>query len=178
MIPDQKDRLDLRATQVRKVTQVLRVTPEPKEIQVLRVTPAKRETLDQKATRETSQIYQQWIPQISMISAYRRKKAMTIQRYSTPDIRILVDPSVVQDIWLTISESDRDELITKTMEDMTVEDNGFTLTLTSEDTAKLPKGIYDTCLIQARVLFVDGSEVNSDIIQKDVGEVLKEGFMV
>ena len=48
---------------------------------------------------------------------------MTIQRYSTPDIRILVDPSVVQDIWLTISESDRDELITKTMEDMTVEDN-------------------------------------------------------
>lgn len=103
---------------------------------------------------------------------------MTIQRYSTPDIRILVDPSVVQDIWLTISESDRDELITKTMEDMTVEDNGFTLTLTSEDTAKLPKGIYDTCLIQARVLFVDGSEVNSDIIQKDVGEVLKEGFMV
>lgn len=62
---------------------------------------------------------------------------MTIQRYSTPDIRILVDPSVVQDIWLTISESDRDELITKTMEDMTVEDNGFTLTLTSEDTAKL-----------------------------------------
>lgn len=81
---------------------------------------------------------------------------MTIQRYSTPDIRILVDP----------------------MEDMTVEDNGFTLTLTSEDTAKLPKGIYDTCLIQARVLFVDGSEVNSDIIQKDVGEVLKEGFMV
>ena len=103
---------------------------------------------------------------------------MTIQRYSTPDIRILVDPSVVQDIWLTISESDRDELITKSMEDMTVEDNGFTLTLTSEDTAKLPKGIYDTCLIQARVLFVDGSEVNSDIIQKDVGEVLKEGFMV
>lgn len=57
MIPDQKDRLDLRATQVRKVTQVLRVTPELKEIQVLRVTPAKREPQDQKATRETSPAY-------------------------------------------------------------------------------------------------------------------------
>ena len=70
---------------------------------------------------------------------------MAIQRYSTPTIRIRVDPSVVQDIWLTISESDRDELITKTMDDMTAEYDGFTLTLTSEDTAKLPKGRYDTC---------------------------------
>ena len=103
---------------------------------------------------------------------------MAIQRYSTPTIRIRVDPSVVKDIWLTISESDRDELITKSMSDMTAEYDGFTLTLTSEDTAKLPKGRYDTCLIQARVLFIDGSEVNSDIIQKDVGEVLKEGLMV
>lgn len=57
MIQGQKDRLDLRAIQVRKVTQVLRVTPELKEIQVLRGTPAKRETLDQKETRATSPAY-------------------------------------------------------------------------------------------------------------------------
>ena len=102
---------------------------------------------------------------------------MAIQRYSTPSIRITVDPTVVADIWVTLSEGDRDELFTYTREDMEQDDKGFTLKLKQEDTAQLQRGSNAIVLIQARVLFTDGTEMGSDIYQTNVGEVLKEGII-
>ena len=102
---------------------------------------------------------------------------MAIQRYSTPSIHITVDPTVVADIWVTLSEGDRDELFTYTREDMEQDDKGFTLRLKQEDTAQLQRGSNAIVLIQARVLFTDGTEMGSDIYQPSVGEVLKEGII-
>ena len=102
---------------------------------------------------------------------------MTIQRYSTPSIHITVDPSAVADIWVTLSEGDRDELFTYTRNDMVQDANGFTLKLKQEDTAQLQCGPNAIVLIQARVLFTDATEMGSDIYQTSVGEVLKEGII-
>lgn len=102
---------------------------------------------------------------------------MAIQRYSTPSIHITVDPTVVADIWVTLSEGDRDELITYTRNDLIQDANGFTLKLKQEDTAQLQRGSNAIVLIQARVLFTDGTEMGSDIYQTNVGEVLKEGII-
>ena len=102
---------------------------------------------------------------------------MAIQRYSTPSIHIAVDPTVVADIWVTLSEGDRDELFTYTREDMDQDDKGFTLKLKQEDTAQLQRGSNAIVLIQARVLFTDGSEMGSEVYQTSVGEVLKEGII-
>lgn len=102
---------------------------------------------------------------------------MAIQRYSTPSIHINVDPTVVADIWVTLSEGDRDELFTYTREDMEQDDKGFTLKLKQEDTAQLQRGYNAIVLIQARVLFTDGTEMGSEVYQTSVGEVLKEGII-
>ena len=102
---------------------------------------------------------------------------MTIQRYSTPSIPITVDPIAVADLWVTLSEGDRDELFTYTRNDMVQDANGFTLKLKQEDTAQLQCGPNAIVLIQARVLFTDGTEMGSDIYQTSVGEVLKEGII-
>lgn len=102
---------------------------------------------------------------------------MTIQRYSTPSIHITVDPTVVEDIWVTLSEGDRDELFTYTRNDLVQDDKGFTLKLKQEDTAQLQRGSNAIVLIQARVLFTDGTEMGSEIYQTSVGEVLKEGII-
>ena len=102
---------------------------------------------------------------------------MAIQRYSTPSIHITVDPTVVANIWVTLSEGDRDELFTYTRDDLTQDDKGFTLKLKQEDTAQLQRGSNAIVLIQARVLFTDGTEMGSDIYQTNVCEVLKEGII-
>lgn len=102
---------------------------------------------------------------------------MAIQRYSTPSIHITVDPTMVADIWVTLSEGDRDELFTYTREDLEQDDKGFILKLRQEDTAQLQRGSNAIVLIQARVLFTDGTEMGSDIYQTNVGEVLKEGII-
>lgn len=102
---------------------------------------------------------------------------MAIQRYSTPSIHITVDPIAVADLWATLSEGDRDELFTYTRNDMVQDANGFTLKLKQEDTAQLQCGPNAIVLIQARVLFTDGTEMGSDIYQTSVGEVLKEGII-
>ena len=102
---------------------------------------------------------------------------MTIQRYSTPSIYITVDPTVVAEIWVTLSEGDRDELFTYTRNDMVQDADGFTLKLKQEDTAKLQRGCNAIVLIQARVLFTDGTEMGSEVYQTSVGEVLKEGII-
>ena len=102
---------------------------------------------------------------------------MAIQRYSTPSIHITVDPTVVADIWVTLSEGDRDEPVTYTSEDMEQDDKRFTLKLKQEDTAQLQRGSNAIVLIQARVLFTDGTEMGSEVYQTSVGEVLKEGII-
>ena len=102
---------------------------------------------------------------------------MAIQRYSAPSIHITVDPTVVADIWVTLSEGGRDELFTYTRNDMVQDANGFTLKLKQEDTAQLQCGPNAIVLIQARVLFTDGTEMGTDIYQTSVGEVLKEGII-
>lgn len=102
---------------------------------------------------------------------------MTIQRYSTPSIHITVDPTAVADIWVTLSEGDRDELFTYTRNDMVQDADGFTLKLKQEDTAQLQRGGNAIVLIQARVLFTDGTEMGSEVYQTSVGEVLKEGII-
>ena len=102
---------------------------------------------------------------------------MAIQRYSASSIHITVDPTVVADIWVTLSEGDRDELFTYTRNDMVQDANGFTLKLKQEDTAQLQCGPNAIVLIQARVLFTDGTEMGTDIYQTSVGEVLKEGII-
>ena len=102
---------------------------------------------------------------------------MAIQRYSTPSIHVTVDPTVVAEIWVTLSEGDRDELFTYTREEMDQDDKGFTLKLKQEDTAQLQRGSNAIVLIQARVLFTDGSEMGSEVYQTSVGEVLKEGII-
>ena len=102
---------------------------------------------------------------------------MAIQRYSTPSIHITVDPTVVADIWVTLSEGDRDELFTYTREDMEQDDKGFTLKLKQEDTAQLHRGSNAVVLIPARVLFTDGTDMGSEVYQTSVGEVLKEGII-
>lgn len=78
---------------------------------------------------------------------------------------------------MTLSEGDRDELFTYTRNDMVQDANGFTLKLKQEDTAQLQCGPNAIVLIQARVLFTDGTEMGTDIYQTSVGEVLKEGII-
>lgn len=100
-----------------------------------------------------------------------------IQRYSTPRIHISVDTSIVRNIWVTISELDREEILTKDKSELVPTYDGYFMFLTQEDTEKLPEGRNKQVLLQARVLFADGSEIGSDIMQVDVGEVLKDGIM-
>ena len=102
---------------------------------------------------------------------------MEIQRYSTPSIKIVVDPEIVNDLWVTFSTEKGVELFTKTKKEIEKAEDGFVLRLNQEDTSKLPKGRYEFVLIQSRVLFNDGNEVATDVIKKPVGQVLKEGIM-
>lgn len=84
---------------------------------------------------------------------------------------------MTQVLRVTLSEGDRDELFTYTRNDMVQDANGFTLKLKQEDTAQLQCGPNAIVLIQARVLFTDGTEMGTDIYQTSVGEVLKEGII-
>lgn len=102
---------------------------------------------------------------------------MQIQRYSIPQIKVVVDPEVVSDLWVTFSTEKGVEIFTKTKKEAEKLNDGFILYLSQEDTSKLPIGRYEVVLIQARVLFNDGNEVNTDVIKKPVGQVLKEGIM-
>lgn len=100
-----------------------------------------------------------------------------IQRYATPTILIEVDPAEVQDIWFTIADGSKRELLTKKRAEMEEAAEGFKVKLSQEDTASLPEGDMRLCYLQARVLFQDGSSVATEIEKRTVGQILKEGVM-
>lgn len=102
---------------------------------------------------------------------------MQIQRYSTPKIKVVVNPEAVSNLWVTFSTEKGAELFTKEKKEIEKVKDGFVLHLSQEDTSKLPSGRYEFVLIQSRVLFNDGNEVATDVIKKPVGQVLKEGIM-
>lgn len=102
---------------------------------------------------------------------------MGLQRYSTPTVQIIVDPTEVADVWLTFADTKRTELFTKTKADMIESSDGFICQLSQSDTALLPEGEMRLVYMQVRVLFKDGSSAATEIEKKTVGQVLKEGIM-
>lgn len=101
---------------------------------------------------------------------------MSIQRYSTPTVFIEVDPSIVTNIWFTLSCPRYNKIFpTKSITDMTRGDDGFYLTLTQEETGKLNSRYL--AYAQARVLFNDGSAANSKIEEEVVEDVLQLGVI-
>ena len=98
-----------------------------------------------------------------------------MQRYSTPKININVPPEAVAELWFTITGLNGGEILTKTLKDITVEDDHFVVNLSQEDTSKLPEDDY--VKIQTRVLYADGQSFGSRIYNIKVEDVLKDGIM-
>ena len=71
-------------------------------------------------------------------------------------------------------EQDRQIVIEKTGEDLTVTDTEVTLELTQEDTLRLCHG---NVFIQIRAVFPDGTALASNIIQTTAERIIKDGVI-
>ncbi len=84
-----------------------------------------------------------------------------------------VDFTNITEMWVDFAQYGT-VVIHKTLSDVTVEDQTVTVHLSQEDTLSLKKGKVS---IQCRFLTADGEATVTEIIRKDVGDVLKDGVI-
>lgn len=100
-----------------------------------------------------------------------------MNRGTTHDFEVMlddVDMTSVSVLWVTFAQAGR-EVLTKELEDLTVEDNRLIVHLTQEDTLafrdRLP--VY----VQIRLKTNEDKAYVTDILKTSVGEVLKGGVI-
>ena len=100
-----------------------------------------------------------------------------MRRGTTPTLVFTVDPvldlSTLAEAWLTIYQAG--EVATKTLPELTQTENGFSVTLTQEETLRLCAGAG--CRIQLRAATGQGSALASNILRVPVGGILKDGII-
>lgn len=77
----------------------------------------------------------------------------------------------IKELWLTI---DAGHPITKTLDDVNIEDDVMAVTLTQEDTLKMTD-MYGR--LQVRFVTRDGTASKTEIIMFEVSKVLKDGVI-
>lgn len=100
-----------------------------------------------------------------------------MRRGTTPTLVFTVEPvldlSTLAEAWLTIYQAG--EVATKTLPDLTQTENGFSVTLTQEETLRLCAGAG--CRIQLRAATGQGAALASNILRVPVGGILKDGII-
>lgn len=99
-------------------------------------------------------------------------------RGTTPVLRMTLpfDTSLIEQLYVTISQS-RVVRIEKTLPDCACDQNTVILRLGQEDTLKLSGSQLLKTELQLRVLTKNGEALASDIIDLDVGTILKDGVI-
>lgn len=83
-----------------------------------------------------------------------------------------IDLTQAQIIFITYQQGDK-TVVEKTIEDITVEPDKLTVTLTQAETLEFDR--HKNVRIQCRAKFEDGTAIASDILDVMVCEILKEG---
>lgn len=97
-----------------------------------------------------------------------------ITRGTTPTHTFCVDADLSEADVLYITYRQKGKVvIEKNIEDVEIETNKITVSLTQDDTLLLLCGI--PVRIQIRAGFPDGTRIASNIIEVDAGEILKDG---
>lgn len=100
-----------------------------------------------------------------------------MRRGTTPTLVFTVDPvldlSTLAEAWLTIYQAG--EVATKTLPELTQTENGFSVTLTQDETLRLCAGAG--CRIQLRAATGQGAALASNILRVPVAGILKDGII-
>ena len=100
-----------------------------------------------------------------------------MRRGTTPTLVFTVEPvldlSTLAEAWLTIYQAG--EVATKTLPELTQTENGFSVTLTQEETLRLCAGAG--CRIQLRAATGQGAALASNILRVPVAGILKDGII-
>lgn len=99
-----------------------------------------------------------------------------MRRGTTPThiFKTKVDLRSVDAIFMTYKQEGR-VIVEKTIDDITIEEEQLSLTLTQADT--LGFSTIGDVEIQCRAKFPDGAAVASQVIKVPVGKILKEGII-
>lgn len=99
-----------------------------------------------------------------------------MRRGTTPThtFKTKVDLTDVEVIYLTYSQNNK-KVIEKTKDDITITDEGLSVTLSQTDT--LAFSTIGDVEIQCRAKFPDGSAIASGVIKAPVAKILKEGVI-
>ena len=100
-----------------------------------------------------------------------------MRRGTTPTLVFTVEPvldlSTLAEAWLTIYQAG--EVATKTLPELTQTENGFSVTLTQDETLRLYAGAG--CRIQLRAATGQGAALASNILRVPVAGILKDGII-
>lgn len=100
-----------------------------------------------------------------------------MRRGTTPTLIFTVEPvldlSTLAEAWLTIYQAG--EIATKALDDLTQTEDGFSVTLTQEETLRLCAGAG--CRIQLRAATGQGAALASNILRVPVVGILKDGII-
>ena len=99
-----------------------------------------------------------------------------MRRGTTPTITVSTDFDVdsCKSVWFTLRQ--RDVEITKEKGDMLITDDGFSVTLTQEDTLKLDENGPDAGA-QVRALTDTGQAFASNVVNIPIQQILKDGVI-